>query len=69
MTVATLNEQRQILFKQTTGIKTFTLSKTEEVPLMNFDKVLTFPAIISANILFVSPEDATVLETDVQREQ
>lgn len=59
VTVATLNEQRQVLFQQCTGIKNFTLSKTEEIALMTFDKDVTFPLIIAANILFTSPEVPT----------
>lgn len=66
VTVATLNEQRQILFQQTTGIKSVSLSKTEELQLMTFDKDITFPLIISANILFTSPEDVVTQDAVTQ---
>lgn len=67
--MATLNEQRQVLFQQSTGIKNFTLSKTEEMPLMTFDKDVTFPLIISANILFTSPEEVVASEPVTQTVQ
>ncbi|KAF5296198.1 hypothetical protein FQA39_LY12652 [Lamprigera yunnana] len=66
VTVATLNEQRQILYQQTSGIKNVALSKTEEISLMDFDKDITFPLIISANILFTSPEDVVTQDSVTQ---
>lgn len=56
MTVVTLNEQRQITYTQTSGIKNLTLMKGEEVVLLTFERDLAFPLIISANILYASPD-------------
>lgn len=61
----TLNEQRQITYTQTSGIKHLTLMKGEDVVLLTFEKDLTFPLIISANILFTSPDSSDVIQEEV----
>lgn len=55
VTVVTLNEQRQITYKQTSGIKHLTLQKGEEASILTFEKNLTFPLYVSANILYTTP--------------
>lgn len=57
VTVVALNEQRQIIYKQTTGLKNLTMTKSEEVSLLTFDKNITFPLIVSANILYTTPPE------------
>lgn len=66
--MVTLNEQRQITYTQTSGIKHLTLMKSEEMVLLTSVKDLTFPLIISANILYTSPDssEATYYEDVVQ---
>lgn len=54
VTVVTLNEQRQIVQKQTSGVKQLTLAKSEEVNLISFEKDMKFPIIVSANILYTT---------------
>lgn len=61
----TLNEQRQITYSQTSGIKHLTLMKGEEVVLLTFDKDLTFPLIISANILYTSPNSKETTQEEI----
>lgn len=57
MTAARLNEQKQITYVKQSEIQKISLSKGEEVTLMSFDKDLPYPLIISANILYTTPED------------
>lgn len=65
VTVVTLNEQRQITYTQTSGIKHLTLMKGEEVVLLTFERDLQFPLIISANILYTSPDTSETTQEDV----
>lgn len=51
-----LNEQRQIVYSKQSDILELTLAKGEEIQLMTFDKDLKYPIIISANILYTSPD-------------
>lgn len=60
----TLNEQRQIVYGQTSGLRNLSLVKGEEVVLLNLDKDLTFPLVISANILYTSPDSKEVTQED-----
>ncbi|XP_022920674.1 protein germ cell-less [Onthophagus taurus] len=61
VTVYTLNEQRQIVYSQCSGIKYLSLSKSEETTLLTFDQI-NFPLVISANVLFVTPEEVENVE-------
>lgn len=54
VTVVTLNEQRQIVQKQTSGVRQLSLAKSEEVNLISFEKDMKFPIIVSANILYTT---------------
>ncbi|XP_019872277.1 protein germ cell-less isoform X2 [Aethina tumida] len=54
--VVKLNEQRQIVYSKQSDILELTLAKGEEIQLMTFDKDLKYPIIISANILYTSPD-------------
>lgn len=56
VTLASLNEQRQVAHTQTTDIKSLCLEKNEETSLMLMDKELTYPLLISVNLLVVSPD-------------
>ncbi|XP_057671514.1 protein germ cell-less [Diorhabda carinulata] len=56
VTVTRLNEQRQIVYSKQSEILKVSLSKGEEIQLMSFDKNVEYPIIISANILYTSPE-------------
>lgn len=56
VTVYTLNEQRQVTYCQSSGIKHLPLEKGEEVTLLTFEQI-HFPLVISANILFLTPGD------------
>lgn len=60
MTAVTLNEQRQITYTQTSDIQNLPLMKGEEAVLLTFEKDLTFPLIISANILLTLPDTSEV---------
>ncbi|XP_063704449.1 protein germ cell-less [Culicoides brevitarsis] len=55
ITLISLNDQRQIKHSQTTDIKSLSLDKNEEVHLLHMDTELTYPLLISANILVVTP--------------
>lgn len=57
VTIASLNELRQIKHSQTTGIKSLTLEKNEEVHLMVMEKELVYPLLISVNLLVVTPHN------------
>lgn len=49
-----LNEQRQIVYSKTSDKKIVSLSKGEEVTLMDLDG--EYPVIISVNVLYTSPK-------------
>lgn len=55
VTVYSLNQQKQIVYTQTSGIQRLTLNKSEEVVLLNFPPEISFPLVLSANILYTSP--------------
>ncbi|XP_066250240.1 protein germ cell-less [Euwallacea similis] len=57
VTVARLNEQKQITYIKQSDIQKITLSKGEEATVMSFDKDLEYPIIVSANILYITPEE------------
>lgn len=50
-----LNEQRQISRTFCSGLRCLTMSKSEDVALLTFPSDITFPLLISANILFITP--------------
>jgi BTB/POZ domain-containing protein 13 len=50
-----LNKQRQVKHTLTTGLKSLSLLKNEEVTLLLLDKDLTYPLFLSVNLLFSSP--------------
>nr|XP_023015152.1 protein germ cell-less-like [Leptinotarsa decemlineata] len=55
LTVIKLNEQRQIVYTKQTDIMKVSLTKGEEIQIMSLDDNIDRPIIISANILFTSP--------------
>lgn len=55
VSLTSLNDLRQIKHQQTTPIQTISLDKNEEAMLIMFDKELTYPLLISVNMLVVSP--------------
>lgn len=54
VTVVRLNEQRQIVYSKMSDKKIISLTKGEEVTLMELDG--EFPIIISVNVLYTSPK-------------
>ncbi|XP_055535163.1 protein germ cell-less [Wyeomyia smithii] len=63
VSVASLNELRQIKHQQTSPIQSIALDKNEEAMLIMFDKELTYPLLISVNMLVVSPTRKNVNST------
>ncbi|KAL7637917.1 UNVERIFIED_CONTAM: hypothetical protein RMT77_011530 [Armadillidium vulgare] len=55
LTVASLNDQRQVVYSKSTGIHSVSLSKNEEIRLMTIDIEVKYPLILSANFLIVTP--------------
>lgn len=55
VSLTSLNELRQIKHQQTTQIVSVSLEKNEEAPLVVFDPELTFPMLISVNMMLDSP--------------
>ncbi|CAH0547623.1 unnamed protein product [Brassicogethes aeneus] len=64
VTVVNLNEQRQIVYSKKSEIMELSLSKGEEVQLMTFDDNLKHPIIISANIMYTSPENQEIIDQE-----
>ncbi|CAG9864340.1 unnamed protein product [Phyllotreta striolata] len=56
VTVTKINEQRQIIYSAQSEMLKISLTKGEEVQIMAFDKSIEYPIIISANILYTSPD-------------
>ncbi|KAL1517798.1 hypothetical protein ABEB36_001522 [Hypothenemus hampei] len=57
VTVAQLNEQKQIIYTKQSEIKKVSLWKGQEAVIMTFDGNLEYPLILSANILYITPEE------------
>lgn len=55
VSLSSLNDLRQIKHQQTTPIQSISLDKNEEAILIMFDKELTYPLLVSINMLVVSP--------------
>lgn len=51
-----MNEQRQVQHTQTTGLKTIQLDRNEENRLLVFDQDLTYPILLSVNLLVTKPD-------------
>lgn len=56
VTIFSLNQQRQIEHYQTTGLKTIQLERNEETRLLILDPKITFPILISLNLLVCTPD-------------
>lgn len=50
-----MNEQRQVKHTQTTGIKTISLDRNEEIRLIYLDSELDYPLLVSLNLLVTTP--------------
>uniref|UniRef100_A0A182WEH6 BTB domain-containing protein n=1 Tax=Anopheles minimus TaxID=112268 RepID=A0A182WEH6_9DIPT len=71
VSLASLNELRQIKHQQTTPILSIALEKNEETQLVVFDRELTFPLLVSVNMMLVAPSEealATSKTTTVEKE-
>jgi BTB/POZ domain-containing protein 13 len=55
VTLMSLNEQRQVKHKQSTGLKSLSLLENEEVTLLLLDKDLTYPLLLSVSLMFNYP--------------
>ncbi|KAK9877195.1 hypothetical protein WA026_016943 [Henosepilachna vigintioctopunctata] len=56
VTVAKLNEQRQLIYSKESEILNVALTKGEEYKILTLDDDLDYPIIISANIQYASPD-------------
>jgi BTB/POZ domain-containing protein 13 len=63
--VVKLNEQRQIIYSKQSEILKLGLAKGEEVQIMSLDRNLEYPIIISANILYTSPDSQEINQEEV----
>uniref|UniRef100_A0AAG5DKE9 BTB domain-containing protein n=1 Tax=Anopheles atroparvus TaxID=41427 RepID=A0AAG5DKE9_ANOAO len=57
VSLTSLNELRQIKHQQTTCIESVSLEKNEEIQLVVFDRELTFPLLISVNMMLDPPPE------------
>lgn len=62
VTIASLNELRQVKHKQCTGIRALSLEKNQEVQLLTMDKDLQYPLLVSVNLLITSPNQDSIVE-------
>ncbi|KAL1139368.1 hypothetical protein AAG570_006352 [Ranatra chinensis] len=53
--VITLNEKRQVKKRATTGVRSLSLSRNQEVKLLDLDKDFEYPLYITVNLLLTSP--------------
>lgn len=65
VTVVKLNEQRQIIYSKESEILTVGLTKGGEISILTFDSALQYPIIISANIMYTSPDKPEVVAEDL----
>ncbi|KAJ8924933.1 hypothetical protein NQ315_001096 [Exocentrus adspersus] len=68
VTVVRLNEQRQIVYMKQSDVLKLPLAKGEEVQVMSLEKELEYPIIISANIMYTSPEAQECATIDESRQ-
>lgn len=68
VTVASLNEQRQIVRSQTTGKMCVSLDKNEEIVIMNLAKEIKYPLHVSVNLLVVLLDKKTAIVDAVKEE-
>ncbi|MPC28304.1 Protein germ cell-less [Portunus trituberculatus] len=54
VTVASLNEQKQVVYTQTTGVQSASLVKNEEIRVMLLDSEVKYPLLLSANFLITT---------------
>ncbi|XP_053658123.1 protein germ cell-less [Anopheles marshallii] len=57
VSLASLNELRQIKHQQTSPILSISLEKNEETQLVVFDRELSFPLLVSVNMMLVAPPE------------
>lgn len=57
VSLTSLNELRQIKHQQTTPIMSITLEKNEDTQLLVFDPELTFPVLVSLNMMLLPPPE------------
>uniref|UniRef100_A0A8W7PHM7 BTB domain-containing protein n=1 Tax=Anopheles coluzzii TaxID=1518534 RepID=A0A8W7PHM7_ANOCL len=60
VSLASLNELRQIKHQQTSPILSISLEKNEETQLVVFDRELTFPLLVSVNMMLVAPPEEAI---------
>ncbi|XP_064087432.1 protein germ cell-less-like [Macrobrachium nipponense] len=54
ITVASLNDQKQVIYTKTSGVQSVTLAKNEEVRVMVLDPEVKYPLLLSANFLITT---------------
>ncbi|XP_067008338.1 protein germ cell-less [Anabrus simplex] len=55
ITLASLNEQRQVRHTQTSGLRSISMFRNEEVTLLALDRELKFPLLLSVNLVTATP--------------
>uniref|UniRef100_A0A182QA53 BTB domain-containing protein n=1 Tax=Anopheles farauti TaxID=69004 RepID=A0A182QA53_9DIPT len=69
VSLASLNELRQIKHQQTSPVLSISLEKNEEAQLIVFDRELTFPLLVSVNMILVAPPEETQPAGDGSKQQ
>ncbi|KAK7018822.1 Germ cell-less protein-like 1, partial [Halocaridina rubra] len=54
ITVASLDEQKQVIYTKTSGVQSIVLAKNEEVRVMLLDGEVKYPLLLSANFLITT---------------
>nr|XP_053655206.1 protein germ cell-less-like [Cherax quadricarinatus] len=60
VTVASLDEQKQVVYTKTTGVQAASLAKNEEIRVMLLDPEVKYPLLLSANFLITTNHQLTV---------
>ncbi|XP_071536437.1 protein germ cell-less [Panulirus ornatus] len=63
VTVASLDEQNQVVYTKTTGVQSVSLAKNEEIRVMLLDPEVKYPLLLSANFLITTNHQLPVQPT------
>lgn len=62
VTLSSLNAQRQVVHSQSTDVMALRLERNQEVKLLTFDALVTYPLMVSVNLLFTTPNKSPAIE-------
>lgn len=65
VTLTSLNAQRQAVHQQSTDVTALRLERNQEVKLLTFDALVTYPLMVSVNLLFTTPNKTPAISEEI----